>query len=450
MNARIKIAALACLVLPISLLPDHAAAQESIGFADPDDIQALLEYRLPDWGYRTWDATFDFSGAGSDARRNGESLIYGYNRGLLGSQLAWRNFSERRDWSTSARLAGSYNASRSSSEIADRSLENLQGLVSLGGEVSEYLGGGPFSIGAQLLGLAEYQEDDASLVTADTTTSDSEYRRANQFGFQPTVGVGRVRDVTPVIRAKRLSERLVALGRPPLAEGQVRQVAAVLAREYGYRAVYERPDRSFWRDVLEPMLDPERPLSPFEIFYLRDVMQEDIGSRLQGQRLEVGLGYSEYTTHQFEDERKRVTREVQMRATAAWNPSLQRQVGVAAGGRWGSDDGVFDQGDQGSLFLDLTYDWILADRCRLATSAQTNYQYRESDDGLIRRELQARLDSQLRFRVEDQVHIAVNMGLGFDERNGTAGAGGIEASQLNGWRWSYGLGLEYALDRLLY
>ena len=450
MNARIKIAALACLVLPISLLPDHATAQESIGFADPDDIQALLEYRLPDWGYRTWDAAFDFSGAGSDVSSNGESRVLGQNRGLLGSQLVWHNFSERRDWSTNAVLAGSYQASRNSYALGEQRQDNLEGLGSLGGEVIEYLGGGPFSVGARLLGSTEYEEHEASLVAVDTTTSDTEYRRDSRFVFEPTVGLGRVRDVTPVIRAKRLSERLVALGRPPLSAAQVRRIADVLVREHGYRAVYERPDRSFWRDVLEPMLDPQRPLSPFEIFYLRDVMQEDIGPRLQGRRLELGVGYVEDSWHLSGQDRKRVARQALVEATAAWNPSLNRQVGVSAGGRWSNEDSDFGQEDQGSLYLALTYDWILADRCRLASVARTSYLYREADDGRIRRDLHSWLGSQLRFRVEDQVHIVANLGLGFDEWSGTAVAGGMDASQTNGWRWSYGLGLEYALDRLLY
>lgn len=450
MDARIKIAALAGLVLLTAVAPDHAAAQESIGFADADDIQALLEYRLPDWGYRTWDATFDVNGTGMDVSDKGESLIQAQNRGMLGSRLVWRNFGEQRDWSTSARLDGSYDRSRWSDGTWEHRSDNLQGLGSLDGEVIEYLGGGPFSVGALLLGSAEYQEYDAFHATADTTTDDTEYRRANRFGFQPTVGIGRVRDVTPVIRAKRLSERLVALGRPPLTAGQVRQVAAVLAREYGYRTVYERPDRHFWRDVLEPMLDPARPLSPFEIYYLRDVMQEDIGPRLQGRRLEFGLGYTEDFVQVSGEGWKRVERDVSVKATVAWNPSLNRQVDVSVGGRWGNEGRVYGQTDLGRLFLNLGYDWILADRCRLDSAARADYTYRESDMGGIQRNLLAGFDSRLRFRVEDQVHIVARLGLGFNEWNGTGLGGGLDTIQLNGWEWSYGLGLEYALDRLLY
>ncbi len=39
-------------------LPVLVQAQTSIGYGDPTDITNLLEYRLPDWSYRVWDADF--------------------------------------------------------------------------------------------------------------------------------------------------------------------------------------------------------------------------------------------------------------------------------------------------------------------------------------------------------------------------------------------------------
>jgi Tat protein secretion system quality control protein TatD with DNase activity len=93
-------------------------------------------------------------------------------------------------------------------------------------------------------------------VTEDRNAGDENrsFGRTREYDVGAGIGIGRSRDVTPLIRAQRLSERLEALGRPPLSAHQVQQVAQVLAREEGYRIVFDRPDRSFWRDVLEPML----------------------------------------------------------------------------------------------------------------------------------------------------------------------------------------------------
>mgnify|MGYP000337876300 CR=1 FL=1 len=87
------------------------------------------------------------------------------------------------------------------------------------------------------------------------TTETGSYNRGNSLYVTVGVGLGRARNVAPLIRAQRLSERLKAIGRAPLSPAEIQEVARVLATEHGYRAVYERPDRSFWQDVLMPMLD---------------------------------------------------------------------------------------------------------------------------------------------------------------------------------------------------
>ena len=46
------------IILILAALMQPTSAQTSLGFENPGDTTNILEYRLPDWGYRTWDLGF--------------------------------------------------------------------------------------------------------------------------------------------------------------------------------------------------------------------------------------------------------------------------------------------------------------------------------------------------------------------------------------------------------
>jgi hypothetical protein len=213
-----------------------------------------------------------------------------------------------------------------------------------------------------------------------------------------------------------LSERLQALGRPALSRRQLRAVAEVLARQAGYDAVYDRPDRRFWQDVLEPIVGGE-PLSVAEVFYLRDVMLEDLGPRRQGQRLELSAlrawvrGFRDY---QVDDPRgyvvdlaisrnPRLDLQWELRSTWQWTRSyvdaeVDRRVRSwtnelavlwLLADRWRLDTvasagfAAFEQGvrsTQDTYGLDLSFAWYVEDRILLRPFAEGTYWHREYDD----------------------------------------------------------------------
>ncbi len=83
---------------------------------------------------------------------------------------------------------------------------------------------------------------------------DSYTRSSGDIHFQAVrvgIGMGRVRIVTPVIRALRVRERLHAVPQTRLSDEQVQTAARQLARRPGYESVYDRPDKFFWRDFFE-------------------------------------------------------------------------------------------------------------------------------------------------------------------------------------------------------
>ena len=48
-----------------------ASAQESVGFSDPANLEPLLDYRLPEWGYSNFRVDLNFSDSESHNKSSG-------------------------------------------------------------------------------------------------------------------------------------------------------------------------------------------------------------------------------------------------------------------------------------------------------------------------------------------------------------------------------------------
>ena len=96
-----------CLLLALFLLPYSSLAQNTIGFEHPKDTSNLLEYRLPDWSYRTWTAGMSLDGGSSETRSAGTPRVS--NSLNLGLDTAYRFHREgdSRDYYYSGSLDGS-------------------------------------------------------------------------------------------------------------------------------------------------------------------------------------------------------------------------------------------------------------------------------------------------------------------------------------------------------
>jgi len=260
-------------------------------------------------------------------------------------------------------------------------------------------------------------------------------------------GFGRQRNVTPIIQAQRLSERLRALGRDALSREQILELAAVLARQGGYGRVFDRPDRHLWRDVLEPILAGDAPLSPYEVLYLRDMLSERLGSRAEGSTLEAGVSATRTT----------LTGSSSMSSTrwgprvgARWshNLSLDRQISILFSGTFNWADGDSPPDDdfkQGSGLLALTHLWVLADRVYWSTYLQGQFSYLEYDTapGTVRQR-DLTLGTTYSIYVEDRMTLEPNARLGWT-RIGTADAGSLEHVT-----WGLGVGFSYDLENALF
>lgn len=439
-----KSSLLVLAVLALCVLPDPAAAQSSVGFADPTDVSALLDYRLPDWGYRT--VTLGLGSGGIGANRYG-SLTYSDHSwtnasARQGLYMAWQRESEARTWSIAAGEEGDWSWQRVGTTAGRGYQSTFREKVNLSGSIRDYAHGNAYLLGSADLSGA-YDEDRDHQGGGGSVYLLRSLSTSAGLG----AGYGRVRDVTPLLQAQRLSERLQALGREPLSHEDVLRLAGILARIGGYQQVFDRPDRQLWRDVLEPLLGRGEPLSPYEVLYLRDVLQEDLGSREEGSRVELSARASRNTTGG--DERGWSTN-LGPKIDARWvhNLSLDRQLALAFSGSysWGNSANPEEgKHERGSGSLSTQHLWVVADRAIWRTSLYGAFNYSEEHDGdFISRERAVGAQSAYKFYIEDRVSLSPAL----DVRWRRVETGDRRRDE--SWDWQAGIGLTYDLENLLF
>jgi hypothetical protein len=87
----------------------------------------------------------------------------------------------------------------------------------------------------------------------------------------------------------------------------------------------------------------------------------------------------------------------------------------------------------------------MADRYNLDTAVSLSGTYAEKDESVSRRGLLTTVNSQFRVYLEDALALVAGVDVGNIQR-----ADEIPRERDYGWQWSYRVGLQYFLDRVLY
>lgn len=381
------------LFVSFSVVPDRVRAQPvSVGFSAPDSTQPIEAYRLPDWRSSVWELRFN--GGGDVTRRDLDDTDGTQYRTAADVDLRiqpsydvfWE--SEARTVSVLLQPVIDFQARSLSVEDTDddESSRRIEFGVSANGLLREYVSDETFLFGSMntstgfLDGVVNRDDPDVRDI--------DRYRFFGSYQARTGIGFGRVRDVTPVVRALRVRERLRALdANVSLSSADVQAAARQLAREPSYNAVYDRRDKYFWRDFFESA-GVSGGLSPFDVFYVADVLREPLGRRLEGAEISVGpqANYRNELNREDSDpgelDRDRtIESEVGGFVHARWyhNVSLRHQLGLVV-------DNTYRRTLQTESELDHRLDlggefqwlWIVADRIQLDTRAEAEFFFTDS------------------------------------------------------------------------
>jgi hypothetical protein len=282
-------------IIVAAFLSQLLSAQTSIGFRDPLNLRPIRDYRLPAWSYRTLSLDFSFDGS-SYNHRYGENPSQ-FNKNLVTSlnpsfHQYFESESRIRDFTISLRTE--YNRADQNNAPSEYSSQRLFEMMLYSFlDLKHYLYRDFFLMNDIQLDVRYLNNDYKGPESYETQSETSGYSNASQKLFDGQIklglGIGRVRNVTPVIRALRLVERLRALGRgDSLSAGAVDSIAQTVSKYAGYSNAYDRPTKYFWRDLYSHFQWAES-LKPFEFYYLAETMAENTGTRLEGSDISAGL-----------------------------------------------------------------------------------------------------------------------------------------------------------------
>ena len=437
-----------CVCLLLLAVP--VLSQTSIGYIDDQDLESLLAYRLPDWGWRTWDISGEFQGAGATSTSAGEFSagqdVLEHSANAFTRIRRYRE-GEEEILELGGMLRGSWDRERRATDDDIDRERTLSGMYQLNGTWIRYVGRGDWFVDISGRAVGTYQERSTEFRSGEISGDRNTFDRGHSHNVNLGIGWGRMRDVTPLIRAERIAARLVALGRPRPTPPQILAMAEGLARESGYRIVFDRPERRLWDDVLAPVLGAE-PLSVAEVFYIADMLREDLGVRRQGIRVEAGPtwyqsglgGGSTYTPGLFAE------------LAMSRNLSLPLQISAELGWRWLHwNRGDAQDSDERDLqaYANLGLLWNVADRMRLDAVIAGEHAVLEPDAWSGESTSSSvSLDLDLRIYLEDRLALRPFVRARWSEAE-TDIANPQEFYRMS-QSWSYGIAIDYSLDTLLW
>lgn len=354
----------------IMLITSSVYCWQSVGFKIKDHA-LIKDYQLPAWGYSMLD--IDLSGNGyyrrrdTDYKRITESfqiiLKPGYLRSFESEKL---KFLLNSDFSTQLRYSGYENEEQETDDI----FRDYLYVTRLKGDCNYYIVDDLFlniSVDSRFI----YRERNCSQDYQNFI--DRQIFTVSIFG----IGIGRIRDVSPVFRALRLKERVEALNRGmTLTEKQITALADKFALYPQYANIYDRYEKYFWKEI-SPILGSEfDALNLSENLYLTEVMKEYI-RRYQGNEVLLGIDFwQDYNIETNGDKTKELHLGPSLSYKCYNNINLKYQIGINSKIsylKYLSDDSY--ENSRFRINFTNSHHFDITDRLRWNSGISLNYNY---------------------------------------------------------------------------
>lgn len=402
------------IITLIASLINLSFAQSSISFGNKKNIDPVLSYRLPAWGYSTF--FIDMSGT---AHYNSRNIIESNkNKGyLFKSKLnpAFRGYHESEQYIGNYQLSFGFSNRYEHINYTKYNMSN----PSTTNRQEDYVSGFNFSGLLQRYIFKNFffllngnTSGDYLNLSIKTTNRADETRAYKHFNieFKPGIGIGRIRNVTPVLRALRLQERCKALiSGLSIGDDEIHKVAQEIAKISGYEVIYQREARYFWQNVLK-QAENISTVTPFEVHYLTDILKENIGTRYEGWNIIMGLQTSK------PDKAKWILGGF---STANWykNFSLEHQTHLTLYGTYLKYPDEKYYGEEWVVLgMNINYLWLLTDRIYWNSLLGSRWTSNKGKDNRSIFDNLYKLESSLVFYIENGFNFNINLLLDLSKR----------------------------------
>ena len=133
-----------------------------------------------------------------------------------------------------------------------------------------------YSLGSNIrVDMADEQDE----FNADLTSNTYYGNKQQNYSFSIGMGIGKQRNVTPVVSAIRFQERLKQLNmlNGDLSEKAIEDLAQQFYKQTYYSSIHERPDKYFWQDIEKTLTQDGVALKDLNMYadaYLRESVNE--------------------------------------------------------------------------------------------------------------------------------------------------------------------------------
>lgn len=332
------------ILLTFCSVPFYAVAQESIGFSNPENIQPLLDYRLPEWGYTNLFLDFSLDGAfqKSKSTMSNSSATDNLFTGRLAPQYIRYYESEPRVSTYRINPIIDYSVRNQTSRTGvEDERDDIELYLQWSLDEKLFLDGSDYFFKGSFSGLFRQ----VNLWDKSVSESVAEYdEKSLNRVFEPTlsigIGYGRLRTVNPMIKSLRLNERMNSLDNSQnMTQQDMMQAAEQFTRLNGYQQTYDRPQKYFWGDMDERLATDLSTMDPFDLLYLTDVTSEALGTRREGWEVSATVDLQHNVNYSLDEHRhngdtfKETSTQTSLTPTfgGSWfkNLSLKHQIGFS-------------------------------------------------------------------------------------------------------------------------
>lgn len=393
-------------------LPLYTIAQESVGFSNPDNIQPLLDYRLPEWGYSNVYLDFSLDGIVDRSRFDGADHASSDSRYTTHLSPVYTRYYQSEDRQSNYILSSTFDYfldKQKESNNDKTSLQNYNFELNLYTEEKFYLEDSDVFLSGSVSGDFDQAKTEDTERQTNQMFAQSDFTRNFNTNLSIGIGFGRIRNVNPIIRSLRLGERLHALNNGQTMDSQdYTSAAEQLTKFGGYNETYDRPQKYFWNDM-DALISPDlSAINPFDLLYLTDTTKETIGSRMEGWEVHGTLAF-DWTTRYMEDDRFENGSDITKNSTlipsltGVWskNISLKHQLGLSANL---TSFLPLDTDDDNRIIASVNASWLYTITDRILSTTNINIYQRLSElDGFIT------VNSEIDYFIENRFSLFSNV-----------------------------------------
>jgi hypothetical protein len=264
-------------------------------------------------------------------------------------------------------------------------------------------------------------EDSKNITTDSIITNFYNGSKNQNYNFSIGLGIGKRRNVTPVVSAIRFQERLKQLNmlNGDLSDKTIEDLAQQFYKQTYYSTVHERPDKYFWQDIEKTLLQDGVTLKDLNMYadnYLRESINEV--RFLRSEALMAGLNlraqyqnqyYSESGSGSHISEQFLTLGEVYFTYSHQMNLNSQLNIGMTINGGPNITKHP-DERQQYMLTVNSGYQYELTDR--IVTSLTNAFNLQFMNYNKQEKLLSNIINFSLRYFIED--NLSLNASYGWD------------------------------------